>query len=217
VLAHARTKYPDVRRLAAAPWGNPNAIQRVQNLLQLGLVEYFVVVPQVFPDEQFHRMISEILEEWNRDNAPGFEVVRVIAEGLSPRAHRLRDLLQRNNVPHGFYERTTKQAREILVQADLLSGPFPVVAFADGRVLVDPSAMEVADAITGDADRVLSEVDVVIIGAGPAGLAAAVYATSEGLSTVVLEREAVGGQAGTTSMIRNVRPVLSISRRPALR
>jgi thioredoxin reductase (NADPH) len=203
VLAAVRSSHPEVRRLAALPWGSPAATQKVQDLLHGRLAEYFVVVPQVFPDEQFHRVVSELLEEWSRDNGPGFELVRLVAEEPSPKAHRLHDLLKRNNVPHGLYERHDERARQILTQCDLTSGPFPVVAFADGRVLVDPTEMEVADAITGDGDRAVEDADVLIVGAGPAGLAAAVYATSEGLATVVLEREAMGGQAGTTSMIRN--------------
>lgn len=203
VLALIRRRHPHVRRLAAVAWGDLQATLKVQEVLQGGLAEYYVIVPQVLPDEEFHRTVSELLEEWARGNGSGFEVVRVIDEPGSRAGHRIRDLLQRNSVPFGSYDPSSETGRRVIEQTAVSRRGLPVVAFADGRVLVQPSARAVADAITGDAERPVPAADVVIIGAGPAGLAAAVYSASEGLSTVALEREAVGGQAGTTSLIRN--------------
>jgi thioredoxin reductase (NADPH) len=202
VLSRIREKQPSTRRLAIAPWGMPVASKRLQALLHAGLAEYFVIVPQVPPDEQFHRTISEFLEEWSRTNSATFEVVRMI-DGGSAKGHRLRDLMQRNNVTHGSHSPFSTLGREILDEHGLGADQLPVLVLFDGRVLVDPSERELADAITGQSADAPSDVDLVIVGAGPAGLAAAVYAASEGLDVVVLEREAIGGQAGTTSLIRN--------------
>ena len=202
VLSRIREKQPSTRRLAIAPWGMPVASKRLQALLHAGLAEYFVIVPQVLPDEQFHRTISEFLEEWSRTNSATFEVVRMI-DGGSAKGHRLRDLMQRNNVTHGSYSPFSTLGREILDEHGLDADQLPVLVLFDGRVLVDPSERELADAITGQSADAPSDVDLVIVGAGPAGLAAAVYAASEGLDVAVLEREAIGGQAGTTSLIRN--------------
>lgn len=202
VLSRIRHKQPSTRRLAIAPWGMPVASKPLQALLQAGLAEYFVIVPQVLPDEQFHRTISEFLEEWSRTNSATFEVVRII-DGGSAKGHRLRDLMQRNNVTHGSYNPLSTPGRQILEGHGLGADQLPVLVLFDGRVLVDPSERELADAITGQRADAPSDVDLVIVGAGPAGLAAAVYAASEGLDVAVFEREAIGGQAGTTSRIRN--------------
>jgi thioredoxin reductase (NADPH) len=202
VLSWIRERQPSTRRLAIAPWGMPVASERLRALLHAGLAEYFVIVPQVLPDEQFHRTISEFLEEWSRTNSASFEVVRMI-DGGSVKGHRLRDLMQRNNVTHGSYSPLSTLGREILDEHGLGADQLPVLVLFDGRVLVDPSERELADAITGQSADAPSDVDLIIVGAGPAGLAAAVYAASEGLGVAVLEREAIGGQAGTTSLIRN--------------
>lgn len=202
VLSRIREKQPSTRRLAIAPWGMPVASKQLHALLHAGLAEYFVIVPQVLPDEQFHRTISEFLEEWSRTNSATFEVVRMI-DGGSAKGHRLRDLMQRNNVTHGSYSPFSTLGRAILDEHGLGADQLPVLVLFDGRVLVDPSERELADAITGQSADAPSDVDLVIVGAGPAGLAAAVYAASEGLGVAVLEREAIGGQAGTTSLIRN--------------
>jgi thioredoxin reductase (NADPH) len=115
----------------------------------------------------------------------------------------MRDICERQSIPYAFYAADSKEGQELLAQLGLRSSRLPVVMLPDGQVLVDPSDTEIVDAsgLTIDPERQVF--DVVIVGAGPAGLAAAVYAASEGLSTMVLEGEAVGGQAGTSSLIRN--------------
>ena len=202
LLTRIKEKRPSTRRLAVAPWGQAVVSEMLQELMRTELIDYFVFLPQVFPDEQFHRTISELLEEWSRDNSPSFEIVRIVDDG-SAKGHHLRDLLQRNDVPHGSYFSSDPIGAELLSRHGLSTDDLPLAALADGRVISDPSARELADAITGEPGELTSALDVAIIGAGPSGLAATVYAASEGLSVSVLEREAIGGQAGTTSMIRN--------------
>jgi thioredoxin reductase (NADPH) len=204
LLETIRHESPSTRRAGVAPWGQPVASHELQALVRSGLAEWFVTLPQVVPDEQFHRAISEFLEEWSRENNTIFEIVRVVDAG-SAKGHRMRDLLQRNNVPHGVYSPSSDLGRSLMEVHGFDEGSLPAFVLFDGRALADPTERELADAITGQAggDPTPSEVDLIVVGAGPAGLGAAVYATSEGLSVAVLEREAIGGQAGTTSMIRN--------------
>ena len=148
----------------------------------------------------FHRSVTEQLGEWARSNLPGIEVVRVVGEEWAARSHELRELLGRNGIPFSFYPADSPEGQRLLEQ-----GPgkaLPTVVMFDGRVLADPSNAEVAEALGVLTKPGRGRYDVTVIGAGPA-LAAAVYGASEGLSTVVVEPEAIGGQAGTSSLIRN--------------
>jgi thioredoxin reductase len=121
----------------------------------------------------------------------------------SARSHELRDLLGRNNIAHGFYDAAGEDGRRLLAQVGLEAGGPPVLLLFDGRVLVDPPNEQVAQALGAKTRPAADRYDLAVVGAGPAGLAAATYAASEGLATLLLEREATGGQAGTTSLIRN--------------
>lgn len=163
--------------------------------------------PEHVRDEEFHRSLTEFLEDWTAEREVTFEAVRMIGRRRSSRSSELLDNFARNHIPVGFYEADSEQGRRLLGDLGLSDPELPVVLlrFApEPTTLVNPSDMEIADAfgITQplEPDALF---DVAIIGSGPAGLAAAVYAASEGLSTLVLERQAVGGQAGTSSLIRN--------------
>jgi thioredoxin reductase (NADPH) len=141
--------------------------------------------------------------KWWREQGGRFEAVTVIGEELSARTHEIRDVLSRNNVPFGYYPSDSKEGRQTLERLGAAQPPGPVVALYNGIVLVDPDIAEVAEALGIDVRPTEQAYDLLIVGAGPAGLAAAVYGASEGLSTALLEREAFGGQAGTSSRIRN--------------
>ncbi|HSK85569.1 MAG TPA: FAD-dependent oxidoreductase, partial [Rubrobacter sp.] len=177
--------------------------------MALGQIDYYVPKPEQSPDEEFHRCIAQFLEEWARDYRPASVAVRIVGEPRSARSHELRDVLSRSGIPHAFSSADSKEGRELLVRVDRTLARLPVVIVFDRLVLVDPDNAEIVDAfelISPFGLNTLSDVrdfDLVIIGAGPAGLAAAVYGSSEGLRTVVVERETFGGQAGTSSLIRN--------------
>ncbi len=126
-----------------------------------------------------------------------------MGEEWSARSHEIRDLLSRNVVPFGFYPADAGPGKALLEQAGAAAAPLPVIIMFDGRVLENPSNTQIAEAIGMQTSPGAGLYDVAVIGAGPAGLAAAVYGASEGLSTVLLEPEAIGGQAGTSSHIRN--------------
>jgi thioredoxin reductase (NADPH) len=177
--------------------------------MALGQIDYYVPKPERPPDEEFHRSIAQFLDEWTRDYRPASVAVRLVGEPWSARSHELRDVLSRSGIPHTFSSADSKEGRELLARVDKTLARLPVVIVFDRLVLVDPDNAEIVDAfelISPFGLNTLSDVrdfDLVIIGAGPAGLAAAVYGSSEGLRTVVVERETFGGQAGTSSLIRN--------------
>jgi thioredoxin reductase len=207
VLAAIRAIDPTALRVAAVRWGDWQSMRSIFDAVTLGTVDHWVTRPVQTPDEEFHRSITEFLREWSSGRGGGFEAARVIGERWSARSQELRDLFSRHRVPAGFYDAASEPARQMLGELGLESPELPVVVLrfaAERPALVNPSNLEIADAFGLMTPISAGEVfDVAVVGAGPAGLAAAVYASSEGLRTVVVEHEAIGGQAGTSSMIRN--------------
>jgi thioredoxin reductase (NADPH) len=206
-LARVRDLHPHAKRALLVPWGawaDPPTAAAIHRAIALGHTDYYVLKPWRSPDELFHRTIAEFIHEWSRIAMPGPSPIALVAERWSPRAHELQSLLIRNGVPHVAHESNSDDGRRLLEQVGLTESELPVVVSSDGLVLVDPSNAELAASygmsteLDADADF-----DLAVVGAGPAGLAAAVYASSEGLRTLVVERESIGGQAGSSSLIRN--------------
>ena len=202
-LTRVREVYPTAKRALLVAWGDRTAPEPILRAMSLARIDYYVNKPWGPSDERFHRVIAEFLYEWAKDHLPKFEQIRVVGEQWSPRSHELRDLLNRNGVLHSFYAADSKAGRELLAQTGQSSARLPVVALFDGQVLVDPSNREIADACGVNPSLERSSFDLIVLGAGPAGLAAAVYGASEGLDTLIVEGEAIGGQAGSSSLIRN--------------
>ena len=202
LLARVRQLHPAARRGLLITWG-PAYTQAVVQATVLGDLDTYFVKPGAARDERFHRMITEQLGEWGRSHLPGLEVVRVVGEEWAARSHELRELLGRNGVPFGFYASDGPEGHRLLKEAGTVGMTLPMVIMFDGRVLTNPSNAELAEALGVSTRPGSRHYDVAVIGAGPAGLAAAVYGASEGLSTLAMEPEAMGGQAGTSSMIRN--------------
>jgi thioredoxin reductase (NADPH) len=205
VLGRTRELHPGAKRVLLVEfgaWGEEKTEEAMLRAMATGLIDYYIVKPWRSPDESFHRAITDYLQEWASGIGP--QEISVVGEAWSPRSHEVRRVLERNSLPHVFWAADSEQGKVILGECGLDEAPGPVVQMMDGRVLVDPTAAELARACGIDTSVPNgAEFDVVVIGAGPGGLAAAVYATSEGLSTLVVEREAVGGQAGSSSLIRN--------------
>jgi thioredoxin reductase (NADPH) len=203
-LARARHLFPAAKRALLVEWGDETAQGPVLRSMTLGHIDYYVHKPERSGDEHFHRLISEFLYEWSEAHRPALQEIRVVGERWAPRSHELRDLLARNGLTYAFHSADSEEGRELLAQIGHDSGKLPVLVLFDGQVLVDPSNAEIGDAACGMAPSLEhSSFNLVVIGAGPAGLAAAVYGASEGLGTLVVEGEAIGGQAGTSSLIRN--------------
>jgi thioredoxin reductase (NADPH) len=191
------------KRALLVDWGDRAAVRPLHQAMSLGRIDYYVTKPFGDHDERFHRVISEFLYDWSKDRIPKFDEIRVVGEQWSPRSFELRDLLGRNGVLHTFHSSDSKEGRELLARIGYQEAQLPVVVLFDGQVLVDPTNSDIADACGVNPTWEKSDFDLVIVGAGPAGLAAAVYAASEGLDTLIVEDEAVGGQAGTSALIRN--------------
>jgi thioredoxin reductase (NADPH) len=208
VFTAARRRFPDVRRgllIEWGSWGDRATRDRVLELMATGQIEYYVIRPWHTPDEYFHRTVTEFLLEWERSIGVRPREVTVIGDQALARTHELRSLLARGGVPHSWLAPDDDEAMARLAALGEPPDPrHPLVVLLDGRVLRDPGNAELAAAYgletALDGPRTA---DLVVVGAGPAGLAAAVYAASEGLDVLVVEREAIGGQAGTSSLIRN--------------
>jgi thioredoxin reductase (NADPH) len=207
LLARVPELHPQAKRALLVGWGDwgdePTA-DAIREAMALGRIDYYALKPWKSPDEYFHRTVSEFLHEWSRADASVPQEINVVAHAWSPRAHEIRNLLTRNGVPHVFHPNNSPDGEAVLRQAGQVGTTKPVVVMLDGRTFVDPTNAELArgyGAMTELEGR--REFDVVIVGAGPAGLAAAVYAASEGLRALVVERESIGGQAGSSARIRN--------------
>jgi len=207
LLARAKPLHPSAKRgllIEWGGWGDPATAEAIFEAMALGRIDYYVLKPERSPDELFHRTIAEFLFEWARAETSVQGEIEFVADPGSPRTHRLHDLLGRNGVPYVCHRPDTATGRELLAAAGREDASQPVARIRNGRILVDPSNREIAAAFgvsteLGERRRF----DVAIVGAGPAGLAAAVYASSEGMRALVVEREAIGGQAGSSSRIRN--------------
>jgi thioredoxin reductase (NADPH) len=206
LFAEARHFFPDVRRGLVIEWGawaEPATASAIRSLTARGRIEYYVLRPTVVPDESFHRSMSEFLLDWQRA-AGTRRVVTLVGDVGQPRVHELRSLLARSGVPYGFAAHDSEQAVRLLADAGANYAGVPVVVLPDRHALVDPGNIELVRAYGLSTELPRNEtVDLAIVGAGPSGLAAAVYAASEGLDALVLERESIGGQAGSSSLIRN--------------
>ena len=207
VLAGVRSLLPTALYVPAVRWGDWATSGPIFDALAMGKIDHWVIRPVEDADEEFHRSITDFLRDWKVRRGGGFEAVRVIGERWNPRSQELRDLFSRQRLPVGFYDATTTEGRRILSDLGLDDPALPVVALqfsSANSVLVAPSNLDIVEAFGLMTPVPEDEVfDVAVVGAGPAGLAAAVYASSEGLKTLVIERESVGGQAGTSSLIRN--------------
>jgi thioredoxin reductase (NADPH) len=206
VFDEARLRFPDVRRGLVIEWGSWSDAATSETVLRLMAstrIDYYVVRPRHTPDESFHRGITEFLLEWNRSAGTNPLAVAVIGDDDQPRTHALRAYLARNAIPHRLVVPGSDEGLRLLDEAAEAYDGRPLVRLSDGRLLRDPDLSDVAAAAGLSTALPKRTVDLAIVGAGPSGLAAAVYAASEGLSTVVLERDAIGGQAGSSSLIRN--------------
>jgi thioredoxin reductase (NADPH) len=171
--------------------------------MTLGQIDYHLVKPW-FPERGLYPAVSEFLASWADSGADDFTLFRIVAVENSARAYEIRDLLTRFNMPFTFYSADSPEGVALLAEVKEADTRVPVVVRHDGRVLADPTDGALVEALGGGTRIGEDLYDVAIVGAGPAGLSAAVYAASEGLTTIVLERQISGGQAGSSSRIRNV-------------
>jgi thioredoxin reductase (NADPH) len=200
-LERSRELYPEARRVLLTAYADTEAAIRAINAAR---IHYYLNKPWDPPEEKLYPVLTDLLEDWKAGYQPPFEGLRVIGNRWSLRDHEVRTFLSRNHVPYRWMDVAGNQdAIKLLTERGLALDQLPVVLFQDGSVLLEPN-LEVLAARVGLSVQATQEFyDMVVIGAGPAGLAAAVYGASEGLRTLVIEPEAPGGQAGSTSQIEN--------------
>jgi thioredoxin reductase (NADPH) len=203
VLLRAHELHPSAKRVLLVgrrAWTPANpAVQA----MTLGQIDTYLFEPWLPVERFLYLPISQVLADWVPSHGPSFEGIRIVGPRWGTRAHELRDMLTRMGIPHGWYQADTAAGRRLLEEAGQDGSRLPVVLFHSGQVFVDPSNAELAEALGFGTRPAAGFYDLVIVGAGPAGLAAAVYAASEGLDTLVVEPQVAGGQAGTSAMIRN--------------
>jgi thioredoxin reductase (NADPH) len=195
--------YPTAKRVLLTAYADIDAAIRAINTVGL---DFYLLKPWSPPEEKLYPVLDELIEDWLGDYKPPFEGVRLIGHRWSARSHEIKDLLVRNQVPLQWLDvETSEDARELLAASQISPNPdrLPVVVTTSGTVLEKPDNATLAAEIGLQTRAELPFYDLIVVGAGPAGLAAAVYGASEGLRTVLVEREAPGGQAGQSSRIEN--------------
>jgi thioredoxin reductase (NADPH) len=205
LLEHVRELHPHAKCALLVPsdvWTDKSSADDIRASIALGRIHYYIVQPAGPPDEVFHEAVSSFLLEWATERRLVPQTIHIVGETWSGRAYELRNTFERCAAPHTFCLAESAEGRHLLAKA----GPdakLPLMILPDGRVLSDPSNMEIAEAagVTNDFDQ--DTYDVVIVGAGPAGLSAAVYGASEGLRVLVVDEGGVGGQVRSSSLIRN--------------
>ncbi len=200
-LVEARQIVPEAKRVLLTAYADTEAAIAAINEVSL---DYYLLKPWDPPQEQLFPVLEDLLETWQSGTALEAGGVRIIGHRFSKESHDLRDFLARNRVPARWIDvERDGEARELLAVADVDPERLPVALLEDGTVLERPSVLELAERLGVAAQPATDHYDLVIVGGGPAGLAAAVYGASEGLRTVMVEREAPGGQAGQSSRIEN--------------
>lgn len=200
-LERSREEYPEARRVLLTAYADTEAAIQAINTAR---IHYYLNKPWDPPEEKLYPVLNDLLDDWKAGYRPAFEGLRVIGHRWSLRDHEVRSFLSCNHVPYRWFDISgSEDAVKLLEDRKLDPDKLPVVLFPDGSSLVDPELEALAAKVGLRIQATQEFYDLIIIGAGPAGLAAAVYGASEGLHTLVVEPEAPGGQAGTTSRIEN--------------
>jgi thioredoxin reductase (NADPH) len=193
--------YPEAKRSLLTAYADTEAAIGAINKAQL---DYYILKPWDPPEERLYPILDDLLDDWLATYRPPFEGIRVVGNRWSRPSHEVKEFLARNQVPYQSLDiETDEEARRLVELAEAGAASLPVVILPDGSHLVQPSTMELAERIGLRTRAELPFYDLIIVGAGPAGLAGAVYGASEGLKTLLIEREAPGGQAGQSARIEN--------------
>ena len=201
-LERAIPMVPAAKRVLLTAYADTDAAIRAINTVR---IHYYLMKPWDPPEQNLYPFLNDLLDDWQASYRPPFDGIRVIGPRWSPKTHRVRDFLGRNLVPCRWLDvETSEEARNLVATVGGgETAALPLVILADGRALPDPDLGQLARHIGLRTQAEKPFYDLAVVGAGPAGLAAAVYGASEGLRTLIVEREAPGGQAGTSSNIEN--------------
>jgi thioredoxin reductase (NADPH) len=200
-LQQAMVLYPEAKRVLLTAYADTEAAIRAINAAK---IHYYLNKPWDPPEEKLYPVLDDLLEAWKQGYKAPYEGIRVIGLRWSPTDHAVRDFLSRNRIEYKWLDpETMPDAVSLLQEKGLDDAKLPVVLFGDGTAMVQPSTLELASRIGLRTQAREEFYDVIVVGAGPAGLAAGVYGASEGLRTLIVEPDAVGGQAGSSSRIEN--------------
>lgn len=200
-LEKARVFFPEAKRVLLTAYSDTDAAIKAINDVQL---DYYLMKPWDPPDEKLYPVISELLDDWQSSVIPEYTGIRVVGFQFSPKSHKIKDFLSGNLFPFQWLDAVTNEKAAELMQLNGIDpSQLPVVFYEDGSYSIDPKLTEIGLKVGLNPTASSDLYDVAIIGAGPSGLAAAVYGASEGLKTLVIEKHAPGGQAGTSSRIEN--------------
>jgi thioredoxin reductase (NADPH) len=200
-LSLAKEIFPDAKKILLTAYSDIDAAIKAINNVRL---DYYLVKPWDPPEEKLYPVLQDLLDDWQNNFVPEFEGIKIIGYQWSPASHHIKDFLTGNLIPYKWIDlQNNKDANELLDLHQIDIKDLPVAIFEDGTFLKNPEPTEIANKIGLRSSASEQFYDVVIIGAGPAGLAAAVYGGSEGLKTLLIEKKAPGGQAGTSSRIEN--------------
>ncbi|BAY86306.1 response regulator receiver modulated FAD-dependent pyridine nucleotide-disulfide oxidoreductase [Calothrix parasitica NIES-267] len=193
--------YPNAKRALLTAYADTDA---AINAINKTKVDYYLMKPWDPPQEKLFPVIDDLIDDWMAHFRPPFEGIRVIGNRWSPDSHQVKDFLARNQVPYEWMDiESSEEAQKLVEYADCDHLNLPLVLFSDGSSVLQPSNVQLAEKIGLQTQADKPFYDLIIVGGGPAGLAAAVYGASEGLRTLMIEKEAPGGQAGTSSRIEN--------------
>jgi thioredoxin reductase (NADPH) len=200
-LEQAIELYPDAKRALLTAYADTDAAIRAINKAH---IDHYLMKPWDPPEERLYGVVDDLLDDWQASYHPEFQGVRVIGHQWSPHSSEMRDFLGRNFVPHKWLNvETDEAAKQLLKSTGADASSLPVVIFPDGSFLSNPPTSEAARKLGLKTKAEFPFYDLVVVGAGPTGLAAAVYGAADGLHTLLIEREAPGGQAGRSSRIEN--------------
>lgn len=199
-LCKAMDYYPNAKRVLLTAYSDTQAAIKAINEVRL---DYYLIKPWDPPQEKLYPVIDDLLDDWQASYVPDFKGIKLIGYNFSPQTHLIKEFLSGNLVPYKWIEQDADEAQKLMQFNSICGADLPVMFYEDGSFCKQPRVTEIAEKI-GLSPEIKNEMyDVVIIGAGPAGLAASVYGASEGLKTLLIERHAPGGQAGTSSRIEN--------------
>ena len=200
-LSEAMTHYPDAKRALLTAYADTDAAISAINSSK---IHYYLLKPWDPPEEKLYPVLDDLLSDWQASYRPPFSGIRILGDRWSPAGHDLRDFLARNQVPYRWLDvEADTEAKKLVESEDIKPDTLPVVIFEDGDRLEKPNVLELAQKAGLKTEADSEFYDLIIVGAGPAGLASGVYGASEGLKVALLDSEAPGGQAGTSSRIEN--------------
>lgn len=200
-LGQVRSIEPTAKRALLVSWGDREASPVILQACALGQLDNYLYKPWAPAEVHLYPYVSDFLAEWTRLHRPGMELIHIVGDESAARTNEILELLDRNGIPYGFHPAGTPLAGQLVDEHEAAQKELPLVFLLDGSTLANPGDAEIMDGVGESTDQL--HCDVVVVGGGPAGLTAAVYAGSEGLVTLVVERHVIGGQAGASSLIRN--------------